>query len=593
MPSSSSASSSSTQCVDPNDGAGVKRKSSQDLDGLQKRPFICETCGKRFTRLENLTRHKLSHDDTKNIYCKYCHQACKRTDLLKRHIQRHHSDVLPKPTPQVTHEALPTKTSDQHSENMKIVLPSFDAVDLPKTYHPNLRPYFTVLPFIPSDFLDHYVEGYFEWFHPILPILHRPSFRIEGVAASFIRSISLIGCYSTGIESDATLGLLFWDSGFHLLQIYIQNDAEKNATLWVIQTRFLFCISSLFEKTSSFASIGQSLLRDLIHDFRTQGWTALPPIPKVSSISSFIEYESRKRIVFSTYILEYLLAAFFNRNPSLSFQELQMPLPFDEFFWDSATSLEEEEQWKQTPPSFQSCLGKLSNGPIVFKETRITGLALLCAIYELIRNDAKKECIVDASKSSKQVYEVMLQHLRMSMEYSSKNEKFLFLFTSLWNLIRTYLHLHDPLLKLSKSFYDLKTPVHFFQASLKDDSVHFSSFPDFYTTNLALEGILWTFDHGLVILQNSNFDIPIVHFAIFRLLLQGLYLLKDCRTECLRNHTNTAFLRNEIALRFSGRQVPLDTFHDIMKLAALLVKILDVEGGWGAGALLSETFHVS
>ncbi|WBW73264.1 DNA-binding transcription factor, zf-fungal binuclear cluster type [Schizosaccharomyces osmophilus] len=588
-------SSSSTQYADFNDGAGIKRKSSQDLDGLHKRPFICDTCGKRFTRLENLTRHKLSHDDTKNIYCKYCHQACKRTDLLKRHIQRHHSDVLPNSAPQPAHEALPTKTTEQDPENLEIVLPSFDAVDLPKTYHPTLRPYFTVLPFIPSDFLVHYIESYFEWFHPIFPMLHQPSFHIEGAAASFIRSISLIGCYSTGIESDATLGLLFWDSGFHLLQIYLQNDAQKNTNLWVIQTRFLLCISSLFEKTSSFTSIGQALLRDLVHDVRVQGWTALPPIPKDSSSSIFIEYESKKRTVYCIYTLEYLLAAFFNRNPSLSFQELRMPLPVDELFWDSTSSLE-EEQWTQTPPSFHNCLRKLSHGPIVFKETRITGPALLCAVYELIHNDAKKECVFEASKSSKQVYEVMLQHLRMSMECSTKNKKVLLLFMSLWNLIRTYLHLHDPLLILSKSFYDLKSTVHFFQNSLKDDSAHFFPFPDFYSISLALEGILWTFDHGLVVLQNSNFDIPIVHFAIFRLLLQGLYLFKDCQSETLSSHTNTAFLRKQLAFCFSGRQMPmrtLETFDDIMNLTSVLVKIINVEGGWGAGALLSKTFPVS
>ncbi|EPY52711.1 zf-C2H2 type zinc finger protein [Schizosaccharomyces cryophilus OY26] len=580
-------SSSSTNNSDnPNDGTGTKRKNSQDLDGFHKRPFICDLCEKRFTRLENLTRHKLSHDDTKSIHCEYCQQSCKRTDLLKRHIQRHHSGVLPNSSSHLAYEQLPpkTKTNGQHPDNMKIVLPSFDAVDLPKTYHPNLRPYFTVLPFLPSDFLGHYIESYFEWFHPILPILHHPSFHIEGTAASFIRSVSLIGCHSTGIESDATLGLLFWDSGFHLLQLYTQSDIQKSTSLWVIQARFLFCISSLFEKTSTFASIGQALLRDLVYDFRVLGWTALPSIPENSSLSAFIDYESMK---------QYLLAAFFNRNPSLSFQELQLPLPIDEIFWESANSLQ-REQWKQTSPSFHDCLGKLSYGPIALKETRITGLALLCAIYELIRNDVKKEYVIGSLKSSKQVYEAMLQHLRMSIECSIKNKKVLSLFVSLWNLVRTYLHLHDPLLTMSKSFYDLKSAVHFFRNSVESDDAHFHTFPEFYNISLALEGILWALDHASVVLQNSNFDIPIIHFAVFRLVLQGLYLLKDCRSNTLFTHTNTAFLRKQITVCFSGRQILMeawDTSDGIVKLASVLKKLLDIEGGWGTGALLSEIFN--
>ncbi|GFF40321.1 hypothetical protein IFM58399_05887 [Aspergillus lentulus] len=52
-------------------------------------PFTCHTCGKVFTRVENLTRHAENHKTTAKFVCHVCQRRFTRSDLLKRHSKIH------------------------------------------------------------------------------------------------------------------------------------------------------------------------------------------------------------------------------------------------------------------------------------------------------------------------------------------------------------------------------------------------------------------------------------------------------------------------------------------------------------------------
>lgn len=52
--------------------------------------FICETCGKEFSRLYDFKRHQLTHSDDKPFLCPQCGKSFKERSSLNKHVKRMH-----------------------------------------------------------------------------------------------------------------------------------------------------------------------------------------------------------------------------------------------------------------------------------------------------------------------------------------------------------------------------------------------------------------------------------------------------------------------------------------------------------------------
>ncbi|CAD5125541.1 unnamed protein product [Dimorphilus gyrociliatus] len=68
-----------------------KAKRGKSQSSKTKRPFICptETCERRFSRSDELTRHIRIHTGQKPFQCKICDRAFSRSDHLTTHIRTH------------------------------------------------------------------------------------------------------------------------------------------------------------------------------------------------------------------------------------------------------------------------------------------------------------------------------------------------------------------------------------------------------------------------------------------------------------------------------------------------------------------------
>ena len=66
-----------------------EHKKSHETDGGETRPHQCETCGRRFTLLENLHRHQMIHSDQRPFHCAFCGKRFRLAQHLKEHIRIH------------------------------------------------------------------------------------------------------------------------------------------------------------------------------------------------------------------------------------------------------------------------------------------------------------------------------------------------------------------------------------------------------------------------------------------------------------------------------------------------------------------------
>ncbi|XP_037929454.1 transcription factor Sp9-like isoform X2 [Teleopsis dalmanni] len=57
-----------------------------------ERPFVCSWmfCGKRFTRSDELQRHRRTHTGEKRFQCRECNKKFMRSDHLSKHIKTHY-----------------------------------------------------------------------------------------------------------------------------------------------------------------------------------------------------------------------------------------------------------------------------------------------------------------------------------------------------------------------------------------------------------------------------------------------------------------------------------------------------------------------
>ena len=60
-----------------------------------ERPFSCEVCGSRFKAKKHLSRHMLTHLESRDHHCDQCPATFKAATQLREHIDRIHNKLRP------------------------------------------------------------------------------------------------------------------------------------------------------------------------------------------------------------------------------------------------------------------------------------------------------------------------------------------------------------------------------------------------------------------------------------------------------------------------------------------------------------------
>lgn len=448
-------------------------KEPQDSGSLRVQPYGCSQCGSRFTRRENLKRHEDVHKAKTMNKCKFCPKTFVRKDLVLRH-QRHvhklelHSEndsqpAVPKEErtePETTEntklvtaiqtlsssESIPRLLPFQSMPEMTgtgsnygaVVLPPFDSEDLQRKYDPRLHHYFTLRPFYPPEFFEHYIDLFFDNFHTMIPLLHRESFDACVTSASHLRSIASLGCFTMGIESDEEMGKEIWHSGLSVLQLYLQDDMDKHKLLWVCQAICLYSYGGLFMRDSSMLQRVLAHIPALSRTIRDQGWHKIDwtSYPNLSRRELMIEVEGKRRLVFAFYILGVLSALFNQGSAWLTFSEITTFTPDEE-------SYAQQEGGDQGIALFNLAenVRQLKTKAIEFEELELTALSLICVIHESMMSLTVVRQIFNSSDNSEiRALENVLHNLSDSVRYRSSSKandlphKNLDLFWVLWHL---------------------------------------------------------------------------------------------------------------------------------------------------------------
>lgn len=194
---------------------------------------------------------------------------------------------------------------------------------------------------------NHYIGSYFTFFHPQLPLLHRPTFSPNTTPAPLILAVMAYGAY----HEDSTLArMLIQNLRWH---VFSSPDFHPPAKLWVMQALVLI---EYFEHTMASRD-----LHVIAHIFHA---TTLTLMRRGSSLSETnggddnaesIDAEATKRVALAAFVIDANHATVFGHALVMSVDEIKLSLPCDDSVWDGQSG-------RRRTMSFLSALKRVLNG---------------------------------------------------------------------------------------------------------------------------------------------------------------------------------------------------------------------------------------
>ncbi|KAL2415826.1 hypothetical protein ABEF91_000195 [Exophiala dermatitidis] len=341
-------------------------------DETRRGPFSCHLCLKTFTRQENLNRHVgtiHSKNYTKSYQCETCFLFFSRDDLRKRHIKRCH-----------TVEDEPSKASNPET---LLALPAGESLVDPSLAHESSPP---LTKSSKRLLTPQHIESFFEKFHPIIPMLHQPTFDITTTPEPLLAAMACLGAMCESTEADHPTSRVLFEVAYEALYSYIGENQSRLRETWVLQAFILLEIFGIYSCNDKLFFLAQKIHRDLVdgarelrlleyshsakdtmavevaHALSEIGYIDYPSEPAETRWHSFIEYEARKRSAYALFYVDAQFATCCNYRPLLSAMELKYELPCRDDLWsapdaetwslirqDELCSFNDEDDFKGNP----------------------------------------------------------------------------------------------------------------------------------------------------------------------------------------------------------------------------------------------------
>ncbi|BFZ58661.1 hypothetical protein PYCC9005_005725 [Savitreella phatthalungensis] len=353
------------------------------LSSELRHAFSCTQCGQRFTRHENLKRHMRGHADPTPQMCSLCNVACRRPDLLRRHVKRFHILDYPRLYPATPSGHASARTRSDHSS--------------PEPFAKRLKPNtqdFTQPSISASSNNDNNFERittpelltgidlYFQHFHHLFPILNESAADLRlGVADTFLSGpVACLGMlYSQDLRVQARSTSFWWE----LIGILRStDDGEDDAELegssvqdvQYAQSWLLLIYHGLFHGNPK----AHTLARQSHHD----------RVAKLRNVRP--QTEAAANILIATYLLDLQLSAVFQLLPLLTPHDMHHPLRSSDAGGDSS------HNWT----SFKDVLAALlQRGQLPAHLDTLTMLTLAYAILHQIRTTQQDEDLIFENSS--------------------------------------------------------------------------------------------------------------------------------------------------------------------------------------------------
>lgn len=307
-----------------------------------------------------------------------------------------------------------------------------------------------------ADEIDTILQHYWTHFHPLFPLIHRPTFDHRTANCLLVSAMSAVGAlHSPQLKIHSAV--LFENT---LKLIY--ESIIAGASIQVIQAALILTFYGIYTDRIWFKG-SRTLHTQLVAVARETGILHSNTHDEFGDEwSSFVASEGRKRTSSCLYMLDSQMATLLNYPPSLTHYELKHVLPCSDELWEAATASE----WRSL------CYSNLTSAQVIqflpaLQQTLMYrrcpkqmssfgSLTVLLAIHVMIRNMSQYAGILevpaihakDPFSRRSQLGEALnaLRTLIPNKKRLQGEGGMWEMFIATWNLAYIHLHLPDPVI---------------------------------------------------------------------------------------------------------------------------------------------------
>ncbi|GME47605.1 putative C2H2 transcription protein [Neofusicoccum parvum] len=196
---------------------------------------------------------------------------------------------------------------------------------------------------------SYFTQLYFEHFHPILPVLHPQTLRLDEENWLLALSIAAIGCRYADSEELLETTLPMTEFLRRAVIVEAEYHFPQERPLQLLQAMLFNEIGLMYSGSTRFLDAAQREHGRFVEAIRT--WNLLPPVDSEKiSWSLWAVAECKNRLAYAIWLIDCMVAYHHDQKPFLCLEDMQGRLPCNEELWD-ATS---EEEWQRLCPKIEA-----------------------------------------------------------------------------------------------------------------------------------------------------------------------------------------------------------------------------------------------